>query len=224
MFLTTEQQAMLDGEQGEVVQRCMRLIVRLGEIYGADKMLPVKSVQVAGVSYKTIGDHGLEFLQDFASRGTRVKVLTTLNPAGMDLEDWKVHGIPRDFSEKQVQVIKAYTDMGIKPTVTCTPYYCGNLPGKGDHVAWAESSAVSYANSVLGARTNREGGPSSLAAGITGVTPNYGLHLDQNRKPTVVVKVNAKLKTYSDFGAMGSCVGKHVNQGIPYLTGIREAS
>lgn len=224
LFLTPEQQAILDGESGEVEQRCMRLLTRLGEIYNADRMIPIKSVQVAGVSYKSIGDPGLEFIQDFASKGARVKVLTTLNPAGMDLEAWKDIGFPEDFAAKQDQVIKAYTDMGIKPTVTCTPYYCGNRPSMGDHIAWAESSAVSFANSVLGARTNREGGPSSLAAAILGFTPNYGLHLDENRKSTIVIDVSAELINYSDFGALGNWIGKHVNKGIPYFTGIPKAN
>ncbi len=224
MFLNKQEEAMLNGEQGDVVERCMRLIVRLGEIYGAENMIPIKSAQVAGVSYKSIGDPGLEFLQDFASKGARARVLTTLNPAGMDLKAWKQLGFPADFAEKQNQIIKAYSDMGIKPTVTCTPYYCGNLPSRGDHLAWSESSAVSFANSILGARTNREGGPSSLAAALCGITPNHGLHLDEKRRSTVVVRVSARPKTYSDFGAMGYWVGKQVTSGIPYFTGIQSAS
>ncbi len=224
LFLDRTQEGMLNGEQGEVVQRCMRLLTRLGEIYGAEKMIPITSAQVAGVSYKSIGDPGLEFLQDFASKGARVRVLTTLNPAGMDLKDWKDLGFPADFAEKQNMIIKAYTDMGIKPTVTCTPYYCGNLPERGEHVAWSESSAVSFANSVLGARTNREGGPSSLAAAICGMTPDYGLHLDENRKPSVVIRVSADMKAYSDFGALGYWAGKQAGNGIPYFTGMGPAS
>lgn len=224
MFLKKLEEAMLNGERGEVLERCMRLLVRLGDIYGAEDMIPIKSAQVAGVSYKSIGDPGLEFLQDFASKGARVKVLTTLNPAGMDLKAWKGLGFPADFAEKQEQIIKAFSAMGIKTTATCTPYYCGNLPSRGDHLAWSESSAVSFANSVLGARTNREGGPSSLAAAVCGVTPNHGLHLDEKRNPTVVVRVSAKPRTYSDFGAMGYWVGKQVTDGIPYFTGIQSAS
>ncbi len=224
MFLSRKEESMLNGEHGDVAERCMRLLVRLGEIYNADRMIPVKSVQVAGVSYKSIGESGLEFLQDFASKGAHVKVLTTLNPAGMDLTEWKELGFPEDFAEKQNQIIKAYSDMGIKNTVTCTPYYCGNLPSPGEHIAWSESSAVSFANSVLGARTNREGGPSSLAAALTGVTPNYGLHLEENRKPSILIKVSAALKTYSDFGALGYWTGKQISKGIPFFTGIPSTS
>lgn len=214
---------MLSGEQGEVVERLFRLLVRLGEIYGADRMIPVGSVQVAGVSYKSIGDPGLEFLEDYASKGAKVRAPTTLNPPGMDLEDWKELGFPADFAEKQMRIIEAFRWMGVMMTATCTPYLTGNLPRFGEHIAWSESSAVSFANSVIGARTNREGGPSALAAALCGVTPNYGLHLDEKRKPTVIVKVQAGLGTNSDFGALGYHVGKIVKGKVPYFKGINAA-
>ena len=223
MHLTKEQEQMLAGEHGEVLERNFRLLVRLGEIYGADRMIPVGSVQVAGVSYKSIGDPGLEFLEDLAGKGAKVKVQTTLNPTGMDLVDWKQLGFPEDFAEKQLQIMDAFKKMGIMMTATCTPYLVGNLPRFGDHIAWSESSAVSFANSVIGARTNREGGPSALAAAICGVTPNYGLHLDEKRKPNFLVKVSAELEDNADFGALGYHVGKIVKDGIPYFMGIKHA-
>lgn len=223
MYLTKEQERMLAGENGEVLERMFRLLVRLGEIYGADRMIPVGSVQVAGVSYKSIGDPGLEFLEDIAGKGAKVRVPTSLNPPGMDLVDWKELGFPEDFAEKQLLIMDAFKKMGIMMTATCTPYLVGNLPRFGEHIAWSESSAVSFANSVIGARTNREGGPSALAAALCGVTPNYGLHLDENRKPSVVVKVNAELKDNSDFGALGYHVGKLVKKGIPYFKGVENA-
>lgn len=223
MYLTKEQEQMLAGEQGEIIERMFRLLVRLGDIYGADRMIPVGSVQVAGVSYKSIGDPGLEFLEDIAKKSVKVKVPTTLNPAGMDLEDWAELGFPEDFAKKQLKIMDAFRKMGIMMTATCTPYLVGNLPRFGEHIAWSESSAVSFANSVIGARTNREGGPSALAAALCGVTPNYGLHLDEKRKPTVIVKVNAELKDNSDFGALGYHVGKLVKKGIPYFKGIKDA-
>jgi hypothetical protein len=223
MYLTKSEEGMLAGEGGEVVERSFRLLVRLGEIYGADKMIPVSSAQVAGVSYKSIGDPGMEFLEDYASKGAKVKMVTFLNPAGMDIEDWKELGIPQDFAEKQLRIMTAFRKMGIVISATCTPYLAGNLPRFREHIAWSESSAISFSNSVIGARTNREGGPSALAAALCGVTPNYGLHLDENRKPELVVNVDAKLEDNADFGALGYVVGKQAKNRIPFFKGIKEA-
>lgn len=224
MHLTKEEEKILNGEKGEVTERLFRLLARLGDIYGAEKMIPVGSVQVAGVSYKSIGDPGTEFLEDMASKGARVKVLTYLNPAGMDLEDWRKYGFPADFAKNQLRIMDAFKKMGIVVTSTCTPYLAGNLPRFREHIAWSESSAVSFSNSVIGARTNREGGPSALAAAICGVTPNYGLHLWENRQPTVKVKVDVDLNFNSDFGALGWYIGKQVKNKIPYFTGIKNAN
>ena len=223
MHLTKEQENMLDGEQGEVTERMFRLLVRLGDIYGAEKMLPVASVQVSGVSYKSLGDPGISFLEDQAKRGGRVRVLTYLNPAGMDIQDWEEMGIPEDFAKKQAQAIEAFRGLGIVIAATCTPYLAGNLPRYRQHIAWSESSAVSFANSVIGARTNREGGPSALAAAICGFTPDYGLHRDENRQPDIVIDVTARLENNADYGALGHHVGKVVENRIPYFTGIEEA-
>ncbi|MFQ6063861.1 MAG: aconitase X [Candidatus Bathyarchaeia archaeon] len=222
MYLTKEEERMLDGEEGYAVKKSMEILVALGNIYGAEKLIEVGSVQVAGVSYHNLGDAGLEFLNELARDG-RVKVLTTLNPAGMDLEDWKKLGISEEFAEKQNLVIDAFRRMGIIISCTCTPYLIGNLPRYGEHIAWSESSAVTFANSVIGAMTNREGGPSALAAAFVGKTPCYGLHLEENRVPDTHVEVKAKLKRFSDWGALGWCIGKKIGNKIPYITGIRDA-
>ena len=224
MHLTKEEEKILDGEEGEVSERLFRLLVRLGDIYGAEKMIPVGSVQVAGVSYKSVGDPGLAFLEDMASKGAKVKVLTYLNPAGMDLENWEKLGFPKDFAKNQIRVMDAFKKMGIVITSTCTPYLAGNLPRFREHIAWSESSAVSFSNSVIGARTNREGGPSALAAAICGRTPNYGLHLWEKRQPDVKINVDVNLDFISDFGALGYFVGKQVKNKIPYFTGIKDAN
>ena len=224
MHLTKEEEKILDGEEGEVLERLFRLLVRLGDIYGAEKMIPVGSVQVAGVSYKSVGDPGLAFLEDMASKGAKVKVLTYLNPAGMDLENWEKLGFPEDFAKNQIRVMDAFKKMGIVVTSTCTPYLAGNLPRFREHIAWSESSAVSFSNSVIGARTNREGGPSALAAAICGRTPNYGLHLWEKRQPTVKIDVDVDLNFSSDFGSLGYFVGKQVKNKIPYFTGIKDAN
>jgi hypothetical protein len=224
MHLTKDEEKILNGEKGEVMERLFRLLVRLGDIYGADKMIPVGSVQVAGVSYKSIGDPGTEFLEDMAKKGAKVQVLTYLNPAGMDLENYKELGFPKDFAKNQLRIMNAFKKMGIVVTSTCTPYLAGNLPRFREHIAWSESSAVSFSNSVIGARTNREGGPSALAAAICGVTPNYGLHLWENRQPSVKINVETDLNFNSDFGALGWYVGKQVKNKKPYFTGIKNAN
>jgi predicted aconitase len=222
MHLTTEEERMLNGEEGSAVRKSMEILVALGDIYGAESLIKVGSVQVAGVSYHNLGDAGLDFLNELAKDG-RVKVLTTLNPAGMDLENWKKLGISEEFAEKQNLVIDAFTRMGILVSCTCTPYLIGNLPRYGEHVAWSESSAVTFANSVIGAKTNREGGPSALAAAFVGKTPCYGLHLDENRVPDIHVQVTTRLGKFSDWGALGYSIGKKAGNKIPYITGIKDA-
>jgi len=221
MYLTKEEERMLNGEEGYAVKKSMEILAALGNIYSAEKLIRVGSVQVAGVSYHNLGDAGLEFLNELAKDG-KVKVLTTLNPAGMDLEDWKKLGISEEFAKKQNLVIDAFRKMGIIISCTCTPYLIGNLPRYGEHIAWSESSAVTFANSVIGAKTNREGGPSALAAAFVGKTPCYGLHLEENRMPDTHVDVRAKLKKFSDWGALGYCIGKKVENKIAYITGIKD--
>jgi len=213
--LSSEEQAMLDGVEGRAVQRAIEIVVALAKIYGARRLVAVSSVQVAGVSYKNLGEAGLEFLREWAAQGAVVRVPTTLNPAGIDLQQWQALGFSADFARRQQEVIEAYTAMGITPTCTCTPYWVGNRPGFGEHIAWAESSAVSFANSVLGARTNREGGPSALAAAICGRTAACGLHLDENRLARYRVDVACALRTASDWSALGYLVGRQVRNGVP---------
>lgn len=213
---------MLSGKEGRATKKSMEILVALGEIYGAERLIRVSSVQVSGVSYKNLGDAGIEFLNELAMDG-RARVKTTLNPAGMDLTNWESQGIHRDFARKQLEIIDAYRRLGVEISCTCTPYLAGNEPRFAEHVAWGESSAVIYANSVLGARTNREGGPSALAASLTGLTPLYGYHLDENRIPTLAVDVDAKLESEEDFAAMGYSVGRVVKNGVPYFRGIGEA-
>jgi predicted aconitase len=206
---------MLAGEAGAGVRRAMEIVLALAQIYGASDLVPVSSAQVSGVSYKNLGEAGLEFLQAWAEEGARARIPTTLNPAGTDLAAWQSLGFSEGFVRKQEAVIAAYTALGATPTCTCTPYLAGYAPGYGEHVAWAESSAVSYANSVLGARTNREGGPSALAAAITGRTARYGLHKAENRRATRVIDVRCTLATEADAGALGYLIGREVGSGVP---------
>ena len=217
MFLTKEEQEMCDGEYGETIRKSMDILVALGDIYGASGLVDITSAQVSGVSYKTIGDAGLEYLQDLARDGSgKATINASLNPPGTDLDNWEELGFPRDFAIKQNEIVDAYADLGISKTCTCTPYLVGNVPRYRDHVSWSESSAVAYVNSVIGARTNREGGPAALAAAIVGKTPLYGFHLDENRKANLVVNVTTDLRG-ADFGALGYIIGKVVGGGVPYF-------
>lgn len=200
----------------------MEILVALGEIFGADRLIEISSVQISGVSYKTIGDAGLRWLEFMSSE--KVVVPATLNPAGMDLRLWRQMGISEEFADKQLKIIDAYSRLGAKIICSCTPYLVGHSPPFKEHIAWSESSAVCYANSVLGARTNREGGPSALATALIGKTPNYGYHLDENRQPTLRVDVDVALHEESDYGALGAFVGRKVENGVPYFTRLRSPS
>jgi predicted aconitase len=228
MQLTKEDQAVLNGAQGKATQKAMEILTALGKIYGAKRLIPVTSVQISGVSYANLGEAGLHWLAEMADGGGRAQVLTTLNPAGMDIENWQELGISAEFAENQQRVLDAFAHMNVVTTASCTPYLIGNTPHFGEHIAWAESSAVCYANSVLGARTNREGGPSALAASLTGHTPEYGYHLEGNRHPTVMVIVDADVDENSDFGTLGKLIGEKLEKSqfgrIPFIQGIKSAS
>lgn len=202
---------MLDGAEGPGVQRAMEIVATLGRIYGAPDLAPITHVQISGVSYKNLGDAGVQFLSEWADQGARVRVPTTLNPAGMEMDRWQEMGIQASFAEPQLNAVAAFVKMGVTPTMSCTPYlFPDYIPRRGDLLAWAESSAVIFANSIIGARTNREGGPSALAAAIVGRTPRYGYLLDAERRADVVVEVRCPVRDVADFGALSYVVGKQV--------------
>jgi len=194
----------------------MRLLTALGAIYEADRLIPVTSAHVSGVSYRTIGDPGVEFLEDFA-RSARVIIPTTANPMAIDLEHAEAFGVPRNAVAQQRRIARSYARMGVRPSFSCTPYLIGNRPRRGEHVAWAESSAVVFANSVIGARTNRESGPSALASAVTGLTPNYGLHLARNRRATARVAVRGRVRGFG-WSLLGLAVGREIGSGIPFFS------
>lgn len=219
MDLTRQEEAILNGEEGEGRQKAMELVTALGKIYGAEDLIDITSAHLSGASYKTIGDGGLKYLEDMAAGGAKVSVPSTLNPVGMDRTRWREMHITEAFAEKQLRIIDLYGSMGIRTTCSCTPYVGPNVPSMGDHVAWAESSALSFVNSYIGARTNREGGPGALAAAILGKTANYGLHLDENRKPTVVIDADIDGSIFS-YSLLGQAVGMAIGSGVPYFKGI----
>jgi predicted aconitase len=219
LLLLPDEEKILAGELGETRQKMMEILVALGKVFGAERLIPIRSAQVSGASYKTIGDAGLEWLSGLDSR---VAVPTVLNPVGMDRKRWRDMGIPDKFARKQEEVISAYARLGVRLECTCTPYYLYQTK-YGEHLAWSESSAVAYANSVIGARTNREGGPGALAAAIIGKTPAYGLHLVEKRRPDLVLAVEES-PDWNDsalYGALGYYAGKIAGNRIPFLTGIR---
>jgi predicted aconitase len=136
MKLTIEEQDMLDGKNGKAAQKSMEILNTLGDIFNAEHMIGVNSVQIAGVSYANLGEAGLEFLSEMAEDGY-VKVLTTLNPAGMDRENWQELGIDKEFAKNQIRVIDTFAKMGVITTCSCTPYFIGNIPHFGQHIAWS---------------------------------------------------------------------------------------
>jgi predicted aconitase len=221
MYLHPDEEAILAGEEGETRQQLMEILVAVGKVFEADRMVPIRSAQVSGASYKTIGRWGLEWL---SSLDAKASVPAILNPVGMDRIRWREMQIDPAFAQKQLDVIKAYERLGIRLECTCTPYYL-TITEYGDHLAWSESSAVAYANSVIGARTNREGGPSALAAAILGLTPCYGLHLVKNRTPELafVVEGTPENADGSWYGALGYLAGKMAGNRVPIFSGIRPA-
>ena len=206
---------MLRGEYGIITQKSMRVLTTLGDIFGAKKMVKISSSHISGVSYANIGDAGLDFLEEWASQGGFARVFTTINPCGIDMRRWQEFGVNKRFAEKQNRIIDAFVKMKVSKTLTCTPYIIGNKPKVAEHIAWSESSAIAFANSVLGARTNREGGPSALASAITGRTPFFGYHLDEERIPTHEIHLAQNIKGELEYSLLGYYIGKTLGQCVP---------
>ncbi|MFP3283424.1 MAG: aconitase X [Nitrososphaeria archaeon] len=188
MYLSAEEERALSGEMGGALAAAYRVLVAVGELLGAGRLIPVASAHLSGVNYANIGDPGLDFLEGF-SASARVSVPTTVNPCGADLYDPPSH-VPREFLGRQRRIRDAYLRMGCSESFTCAPYELENSPPPGSHVSWAESSAAVFANSELGLYTNRESGVSALAAAIAGRTPEGGMHLDENRAPGYALEVD----------------------------------
>jgi predicted aconitase len=222
MYLTKKEECIYDGESGWASQICMKILVRLGELFNATKLIPISSAHVSGVSYKTLGDAPSEFLEALADGGTGTIVKATLNPQSFDPE-YLAKKLPKRIRERQLNILTQFKRMGFAPSLTCTPYYL-EKPKRGTHLAWAESSAVVYANSVLGAYTNREGGPSALAAAIIGKTPDYGIHKSENRHPNVLINVEQPLRNEMEHGALGIHLGRILGDKIPSIRGLRKPS
>jgi len=222
VYLTREEERIYDGEFGWANQICMKILVRLGELFNATRLIPISSAHVSGVSYKTLGDAPSDFLEALANDNAKARVKATLNPQSFDKEYLRKK-LPTNLCQKQSDIITYFKKMGFADSLTCTPYYLEN-PKRGSHNAWAESSAVIFANSVTRAWTNREGGPSALAAAIIGKTPGYGIHKAENRQPKVLVKLERQLQSEVEFGALGIYLGKILEDKIPIIQGLQNAS
>lgn len=223
MHLTKNQEKMLSGGEGEATQKGMEILVGLGDIFDAEGLIPVHNTHISGVSIRTAGEAGLNFIEEMVEKGAEVSVPTTINPAAMDLRNWEALGAPKGLLKKQRRMVEAYQKMGALPTCSCTPYLTGNKPAFGQHIAWAESSAVIYANSVLGARTNREGAPSALASAITGLTPLHGHHMDENRSGTVRIKPDPEIFEENgsfNYGVLGYWIGKKFPESVPVVENL----
>jgi phosphomecalonate degydratase large subunit len=225
MYLTQKEEKALSGEYGEPLEMAYRVLLAIGRLSDAKKLIPIKWAHVSGVSYLTIGDYGLDFLKRIsAKKGTKFKIFTTVNPCGMDTKSWKTMDMPKDYSEKQLEIISSYKKLGVSESFTCIPFESYKVPRAGTHIAWAESSAAIYANSILGLKTNRESAVSALASALTGKTVYSDLHIDKNRHPKKNIRVNMKkeggLHGSVDFGVLGYYSGKKVS-GVIGLENVR---
>ena len=209
--------SMLSGADGLTRQKAARLVVDLAETAEAEGFIEVNHSHVSGVSVIT-GGHGLRrFLADLAGEGT-VAIPTTLNSAGCDKRRMEEMDIDcPDFLEQQFEIIMAYESLGVESSLSCTPYDRG-VEDEAGFASWAESNAVAFYNSWTDLVTNRESGLSALATALTGYAPKWGLHLEENRIPNIVVDVDCDLSTLSDWSILGDWIGKQVRPGwnVPY--------
>jgi predicted aconitase len=217
MYLTREEERILAGELGEGTQKAFELLVAIGDAYDAERMIPVSRAHAASSGQE--GD--LYFVELLADGGARCRVPTSTNPV-YDIPYFhrQFEGIPEGEADVARRVMEAYKRVGAILSWSCIPYLAENIPLYGETVAFSESSATPYVNSVIGARTNREAAQSALASGVVGKTPLYGLQIKENRKGTHLIKVEATLKDEFDYTLLGYYVGKRIGYGIPVLTGI----
>ena len=209
--------SMFSGAEGLTRQKAARLVIDLARTAGAQGFIEVDHSHVSGVSVIT-GGHGLRrFLADLAGEGS-VAIPTTLNSAGCDKRKMEEMDIEYpDFLEQQFEIITAYEKLGIESTLSCTPYDRG-IEGESGIASWAESNAVAFSNSWTDLVTNRESGLSALATALTGYAPKWGLHLEENRVPNIVVDVECELSSLADWSILGDWIGKQVRPGwnVPF--------
>ena len=219
--LTPEERSLLDGELGRGTQRAMGVIVALAEALGAPRLIEVSGAHIDGCLYH--GQVSLDYVRWLAEDDARVRVPTSLNVIAHDMLRPDTYRGDPTVREASRELAGAYVALGCIPTFTCAPYHAGVRPVLGEQVAWAESNAIVFANSVLGARTERYGDFTDLAAAITGRVPLRGLHTDEGRLPTLVVELSERvveaLTDESAFGVLGFAVGARVGGRVPLLMG-----
>ena len=220
--LTTRDKQMLDGQEGEAARIAMSIVVRMAAVEGASELLDVTGAHIDACGL--LSDGGLEFAETLAKAGGKVSVPTTLNMGPMDLKNWRDFGVPEDFAKKAIRQAAAYEAMGCAPTWTCAPYQGYLTPRFGQQVAWGESNAVVYANSVLGARTNRYADFMDICAAITGRVPKCGLHLEENRRGQILFRLKdlnpELLRSDSFYPVLGHLLGPQCEDKIPVIEGL----
>lgn len=231
MLLTDDERRMRDGDEGAAVAAAMDLLIRYGEALGAERLVDTRNVagtmtQPSPAKAQLVREGGwakayavINLDSDEELDIPRMKVPTCQLQHGFSEDADGLTGYSKQSIELQGDAESYFSDRGVNILATCTPYQVGNLPVRGEHVAWMESSAVVYANSVLGARTNCEGGASTGAAGLTGKIPYWGLHLPQNRFATHVVRADTRVESFQDWGMFGYFVGEQVQEARPAVIG-----
>ena len=222
MELSKRQKEMLEGARGPGAKKAMEILVAYGKCYGAKRMVPITSVHIAG-NFPVLMDEGVEWLEDLAGEGTRVSVYTTKNPEMFDSEQADELLIPTYYQVRQKRIHEALKSLGVTLTYSCHHYLLGNVPRFGDHISWASSGSQVFANSVIGARSNRDGDHVALAAAIVGAIPEWGLHLPENRKAEMLIDLaGLNLADYNpaDYKALGWHLGKIIGARIPAFINI----
>jgi predicted aconitase len=220
--LSSRDKETLAGQHGEAARLAMSILVRMADVYGAGEMMDISQAHIDGVGL--LSESGLEFAERLVSMGGKVAVPTTLNMVPLDVQGWKALGVPEDIAAKAQRQIGAYVKMGCVPSCTCAPYQGYLTPRFGQQIAWAESNAIVYANSVLGARTNRYGDYIDICAALTGRVPKCGLHLKANRKGQLLFRLAgldpAILSQDAFYPLLGYILGKIAEDKIPVIEGL----
>lgn len=219
MQLTDIEKKILAGEEGEAKQIAMEILTNIGEAMEADFFVQVSSVQ-AMAHFGSLHIAGRDWLEKLACMGGKCCVPTTQDPASIPFKHWQEMGYDSEYAENQYRLEAAIMKLGEMPKWSCTPYYQGSVPRAGQNIAWAESSAVSFANSVLGARTNRTPAGLAVCTALTGKMPRYGLYLSENRKATIKINVEAAGLTSLDYNTIGIITGKIAGAKIPAIYGL----